>query len=158
MLRHLKWHLHPPTPPSFVRIFLQYLPRDEGDEDRIITSTLELSEWNCELSVCEYYFIKFKPSVVAISSILNAFDRSHTPPSGENVKKFLKSVNEVLHFPTESAEIQKCRDALMRMYDASGIEEDLKNDSEVAAVNAETEKVRRGNGTDELSGRVECPS
>ncbi|GMH90281.1 hypothetical protein TL16_g11721, partial [Triparma laevis f. inornata] len=110
MLRHLKWHLHPPTPPSFVRIFLQYLPRDEGDEDRIITSILELSEWNCEL--------------------------------GENVKKFLKSVNEVLHFPTESAEIQKCRDALMRMYDASGIEEDLKNDSEVAAVNAETEKVK----------------
>ncbi|GMI17994.1 hypothetical protein TrLO_g9055 [Triparma laevis f. longispina] len=142
MLRHLKWHLHPPTPPSFVRIFLQYLPRDEGDEDRIITSILELSEWNCELSVCEYYFINFKPSVVAISSILNAFDRSHTPPSGENVKKFVKSVNEVLHFPTESAEIQKCRDALMRMYDASGIEEDLKNDSEVAAVNAETEKVK----------------
>ena len=32
---------------------------------------MELSEWNCELSVCEYFFVKFRPSVVAISAILN---------------------------------------------------------------------------------------
>ncbi|GMH67560.1 hypothetical protein TrST_g12343 [Triparma strigata] len=142
MLRHLKWHLHPPTPPSFVRIFLQFFPRVEGDDDRVITSILELSEWNCELSVCEYYFIKFKPSVVAISAILNACERSHTPPSKENVAKFEASVQDVLGFPTESDDIRNCRDSLMRMYDASGIEDDLKNDSEVASVNAEAERIK----------------
>ena len=70
MLRHLKWHLHPPTPPSFVRLFLHYLPEDT-QEKSALGSVLELSEWNCELSVCEYFFVKFRPSVVAISAILN---------------------------------------------------------------------------------------
>ena len=69
MLRQLKWHINPPTPGSFVRLFLHYL---NPGSDLILKSVLEVTEWNTELSVVEYYFLRYKPSVIAMSSILNA--------------------------------------------------------------------------------------
>lgn len=159
MLRHLKWHLHPPTPPSFVRLFLHYLPEDDqidqekarsgsdsgSSRSRIaLGSVLELSEWNCELSVCEYFFVKFPPSTVAVSAILNAIEKSPTPPSKSAVDKFVANLNNVLKIETDTEEVNSCREALMKMYNASGIEEDLQSDIEVATVNAAATNGKNG--------------
>jgi len=159
MLRHLKWHLHPPTPPSFVRLFLHYLPEDDqNDQDKArsgsgsgssrsriaLGSVLELSEWNCELSVCEYFFVKFPPSTVAVSAILNAIEKSPTPPSKSAVDKFVANLNNVLKIKTDTEEVNSCREALMKMYNASGIEEDLQSDIEVATVNAAATNGKNG--------------
>lgn len=68
-------------------------------------------------------------------SILNAFEKSPNPPSTEAVKKFLDSITKELKFDFESASLSKCRTALMKMYSASNIEEDMKNDAEVEMAN-----------------------
>jgi hypothetical protein len=64
MLRQLKWHINPPTPGSFVRLFLHYL---EVNNDAVLRNTLEIAEWNTELSTVEYYFIRFKPKTIAMA-------------------------------------------------------------------------------------------
>ena len=56
----------------------------------------------------------------------------------------MTDVNNVLNFNTDTEDIARCREALMKMYNASGIEEDLQSDMEVARVNSVAKKESKG--------------
>jgi Cyclin, N-terminal domain/Cyclin, C-terminal domain len=65
VLQRLRWHVHPPTPQVFVKHFMCFASV-EGHE------IYDLTQFMIELSVMDYFFVNYKPSEVAIASLLNA--------------------------------------------------------------------------------------
>ena len=75
LLSSLSWHVHPPTPLSFVRSFLRLIPDVPNVWPYLMKRVLfELSRYMTELSVCEYYFAIEQSSHVAYASIINAME------------------------------------------------------------------------------------
>ncbi len=72
MLNALKWHVHPPTPIAFSRDFMLLISMDIPPEIR--SEIFDLVCYLTELSVCDYWFVTRKPSTIAISSFMYAFE------------------------------------------------------------------------------------
>lgn len=104
ILQRLQWHVHPPSPQVFVKHFLFFMSLEDAD-------THDLAQFMAELSVMDYFFVNYKPSVVAIASIMNAMDRLFPESSGD---LNLPIQNE--HFDCYSKEVQECRDRLALIY------------------------------------------
>jgi hypothetical protein len=134
MLRTLKWHLHPPTPASFVRMLLDYM--HEKIPVKAMKAVLELSEFNTELSVCEYSFLKYSPSTIAVASILNAFEKTKDSVTPELVQEWSNAIHQDhADLDLSSAHLTSCRVKLVHMYNQSGVE-DANLDCEIANANS----------------------
>lgn len=73
LLCTLKWRMNPPTSPSFVRhIFSILVPRDA---DTMFPNMLEDSLYFTDLALCDYFFVTKRPSVIALSSMINAIKK-----------------------------------------------------------------------------------
>lgn len=104
VLQRLQWHVHPPTPQLFVKHFLFFL----SVEDHEIH---DLAQFMVELSVMDYYFVSFKPSEVAIASLLNALDRLFPESSSQITIPFKSHL-----FDLQSENVMACRERLALIY------------------------------------------
>jgi len=69
VLNKLEWHVHPPTPYTFLSYFMQ-LSKPTSSAGK----TYEMARYFVELSVLDYYFVGKRSSTVAIAALLNAVE------------------------------------------------------------------------------------
>lgn len=67
ILSNLHWHVHPPTPYTFLSYFMQLTKPQPA-----ATKIYEMARYFIELSVLDYYFVGKRSSTVAIAALLNA--------------------------------------------------------------------------------------
>lgn len=113
ILHLLNWHVHPPIPQDFVRIFLS---DDGGDDDGDDLEALKRAIFITELAVADCFFVPYKPSVVAMAA-LAMVKRQQWSPSEK-----LSSVC----FDFDSPEVKACCDRLERTY--ASIQDDLEQE------------------------------
>ena len=69
ILNKLNWHVHPPTPYTFLSHFMQ-LTKPQPAASKVY----EMARYFVELSVLDYYFVGKRSSTVAIAALLNAVE------------------------------------------------------------------------------------
>jgi Cyclin, N-terminal domain/Cyclin, C-terminal domain len=69
ILSNLEWHVHPPTPYTFLSYLIQ-LSKPQPSANKIY----EMARYFVELSVLDYFFVGKRSSTVAIAALLNAFE------------------------------------------------------------------------------------
>jgi len=76
ILEALRWNLHPPTPIAQSTLFLDCIVLDDSINlsGADIDDLHDISSFFTELALCDYYFIQFRPSEVAVVSIINALE------------------------------------------------------------------------------------
>ncbi|KAL7465962.1 hypothetical protein ACHAXS_006267 [Conticribra weissflogii] len=129
LLQALGWHVHPPTPFSFVRDLSQLLPPEIAASIRHDAS--ELARFLTELSVCDYYFVTRKHSSVAIAALINAIDINDDLKSNPFVKsQFLNNLMNVGIDISHDQEVADCYTRLRDMYIAGGYAPNLEVEEE----------------------------
>ncbi len=126
MLAVLQWQLFPPTPYTFAKHLSKFLCFDEGYTQQSHRSRLEIRELTrffTELSVCDYFFITYNQSTVAMASLLTAInifveDRREISP------EVRRTFQERIYFHTgldpSSIEVQECQHRLRAAYVRGG--------------------------------------
>mmetsp|Transcript_18423 Transcript_18423/g.29951 ORF Transcript_18423/g.29951 Transcript_18423/m.29951 type:complete len:166 (+) Transcript_18423:3-500(+) len=123
MLHSLQWHLHPPTPHAFCNDFLRLVP-DKGISLRTRADMTELALFLTELSVCDYWFVKRKPSSIAMASILSAIELQG--PRAEYHQYQVDFLQQVVNIGVDIAkdeEVVECYDRLRNIFIAGGYNE-----------------------------------
>jgi lipoyl(octanoyl) transferase len=120
MLQTLGWHVHPPTPYSFVREMIYMLPVQTTPRDRHDTN--ELARFLTELSVCDYWFVTKKPSSIALASLLNALELQGEPKIPRHYKiELLQQLGGCgSDISIYDEEVITCYERLREMYIAGG--------------------------------------
>ena len=119
MLRTLGWHVHPPTPYTFVREMIPLLLGQMGPRDR--HDTKELARFLTELSVCDYWFVTKKPSSIALASLINALELQGEPKVPRNYKiMMLQQLGGCGSGIIYDEEVIACHERLRDMYIAGG--------------------------------------
>jgi len=119
ILRALEWRMHPPTSLAFIRHYLTLLP-----PDAVLNGTwhdiMEMSRFLTELSVCDYFFVNHKPSVIGISAVLNSIDGldEHRFTSTQRLA-FLEEVCSNSGLRHDAAAVTEVRTMLRQMYNQS---------------------------------------
>eukprot|EP00551_Chaetoceros_affinis_P012978 CAMPEP_0203676286 /NCGR_PEP_ID=MMETSP0090-20130426/24165_1 /ASSEMBLY_ACC=CAM_ASM_001088 /TAXON_ID=426623 /ORGANISM="Chaetoceros affinis, Strain CCMP159" /LENGTH=363 /DNA_ID=CAMNT_0050542801 /DNA_START=557 /DNA_END=1648 /DNA_ORIENTATION=+ len=153
MLHTLRWHLFPPTPYTFAK----YLSKFLSFEDMCNTSQScnrsrlefrELTRFFTELSVCDYFFVPYKQSTVAMASLLTAIDvfaAGHRRQELPNDPDFRRTFQERIHFYTGlnafTREVQECQRRLLQAY----------NRREISREDQDVEQQRQEEGEEEDS-------
>ena len=131
MLHSLKWYVHPPIPFSFCQYFMKFVSSDTPP--RIRHDIHELARFLTELSVCEYWFAKRKPSSVALAALINAIELqgpSLVDPMYCKIE-FLQGVVELnTDIDISDDEIIECYERLRLMYIAGGYTYNLQETSD----------------------------
>jgi hypothetical protein len=104
VLQRLRWHVHPPTPQLFVKHFLFFLSVEEHEVH-------DLTQFMIELSVMDYFFVSYKPSEVAIASLLNALQLLYPQRLSLMNLSFLSNFVDL-----QSPAIVACRERLSLIY------------------------------------------
>ncbi len=104
ILQRLQWHVHPPTPQLFVKHFLFFLSIEEHEVH-------DLSQFIVELSVMDYFFVSYKPSEIAIASVLNAIERLVPDQERRAAIPFHRAMIDI-----NSSEVQACRERLSLIF------------------------------------------
>ena len=73
MIHWLNWYLNQSTPQSMVVYLLSLLPDDIPSS--VLQNVSDMALFLIELSVCDYYFVTVRSSVVAIAAALNATEK-----------------------------------------------------------------------------------
>eukprot|EP00980_Cylindrotheca_fusiformis_P014073 scaffold3674_cov75-Cylindrotheca_fusiformis.AAC.3 len=101
ILQSLQWHVHPPTPQDFVRIYLW----EEQD-----ASQMELAQFLIELAVMDCFFISYSSSQIATAAVVLVMmnqsystTRDKLPPSSDS-------------FDYASSAVQACCERLSQIY------------------------------------------
>jgi len=105
VLQRLRWHVHPPTSQLFVKHFLFFLSVEENDVH-------DLTQFMIELSVMDYFFVPYKPSEVAVASLLNALERLY--PQSTSNHAHLSFISQFLDI--NSPRVMACRERLALIY------------------------------------------
>jgi len=142
MLNLLQWNLHPPTSAAFAQILLDYLNVKLPEVDDLYANTAFFSE----LAVCDYFFVGYPPSTVALACILNALEGMMGAQSADLV--ILEQVRP-LQIPT--VHLDAIRSQLWDLYERS--EEcalHAKNDNMVPHNNAPAPTVATFHSTNKM--------
>ncbi|KAL3789031.1 hypothetical protein HJC23_008178 [Cyclotella cryptica] len=119
VLQSLGWHVHPPTPYSFVREMINLLPVQITPRDRHDTN--ELARFLTELSVCDYWFVTKKPSSIALASLINALELQGEPKIPCSFKiQLLQQLGSCGSDIIYDEEVITCYERLRDMYIAGG--------------------------------------
>ena len=81
ILNALNWRLSRPTALGFVRHFLSLLPNTIAEGPGVSKTLLELSRFQTELAVSDYYFVTKNASDVAFAAILNSMEAVALDPT-----------------------------------------------------------------------------
>jgi Cyclin, N-terminal domain/Cyclin, C-terminal domain len=100
ILTNLEWHVHPPTPYTFLSYFIQ-LSKPQPSATKIY----EMARYFIELSVLDYFFVGKKSSTVAFAALLNAFEDQNCC---ENLSAFIA--------PEEADTVKDCQSRLRSLY------------------------------------------
>mmetsp|Transcript_7661 Transcript_7661/g.9449 ORF Transcript_7661/g.9449 Transcript_7661/m.9449 type:complete len:331 (-) Transcript_7661:163-1155(-) len=128
ILETLSYHLHPPTPTSFVGHFLRLLPPSTDPE--VARSLSALACFFNELAVCDYCFTMDRSSTIALGSILNAMETlSVSELSLDSRAYFFKELSSIINLDCSSSEVNDVRKRLWDVYEQS---EEFKVQDEMA--------------------------
>jgi len=117
ILSALKWRLHGPTTFAFVEYFLALFPDTTVGHSSAWELLLEVSRYQTELAVGEYYFVTTKPSIVAIASILNGLHKIPTEVLSRFERvRFLCALSDVAGMNVTSSEVYHARKYLAACY------------------------------------------
>jgi hypothetical protein len=105
IMQSLDWHLHPPTPLSFIE---NSFPLISGNHQ-----AYEFSRFLSELSVCAYPFVCTRPSSIAIAATLIAIDHFQL---GTSTLEYYEYLLEELDLHTDASEVVHCRKLLRHLY------------------------------------------
>ncbi len=83
----------------------------------------ELSRFLTELSVCDYFFVKYQATTIGLSSILAAMDLAQGLFEPSLVKQFLNEVKCVTLFDPNSMDVLYCKDRMKETYILGGFHE-----------------------------------
>ena len=115
ILKTLYWKVHPPTPQAFVSLLALELKRSSLHQ--LVSAELEdLAEYLIELSVSDYFFVSFKPSEVALASLVYSLELRLFPPA-----TMLKILPQLLPFPL-TPRVMACSRRLKSIYHDTPIE------------------------------------
>jgi hypothetical protein len=89
ILTAIQWSVNPPTALSFVRQFLNLIPREAMDEE-MRANVYDIARFQTEIAAKEYDFMWIKPSVTGFCSFINALD------SMELDAKFVRRISALL--------------------------------------------------------------
>jgi hypothetical protein len=90
----LEWRLNPPTPLSFLRVYLSFLPLELIETDDINT-LFDLAKYQIELSTRDSFLTGLTASTVALAAVLNVFKLMEDE---ELPMMFLQGLSNVLEF------------------------------------------------------------
>lgn len=117
LLKSLNWRLSTPTSASFVRQLLSILPSC-GVVPSLESTLMDFASCQTELAVQDYNLNFVKPSVLAVSAILNAMEKlDFLNFSARHRMEYLKRIKEVSHIETSSDLICKVRVKLRELLD-----------------------------------------
>jgi Cyclin, N-terminal domain/Cyclin, C-terminal domain len=115
ILKTLYWKVHPPTPQVFVSLLALELKRSSLHQ--VVSAELEdLAAYLIELSVTDYFFVSFKPSEVALASLLYSLELRLFLPT-----TILNMLPHLLPFPL-TPRVLACSNRLKSMYHDISIE------------------------------------
>lgn len=104
VLQRLRWHVHPPTPQLFVKHAMYFASVEEHEIH-------DLTQFMIELSIMDYFFVKYKPSEVAVASLLNALQWFHPQNAAQHQLSLLTPFLDL-----NSPGIVACRERLVLIY------------------------------------------
>jgi len=133
MLDSLKWHVHPPTPLAFCRDLMRLV---SGDVPSLVRHDInELTRFLTELSVCDYWFVTKRPSVIAFAAIVNAMElQGPERVDPRCMVKFMRHVVEMGMDIDNDDEIIECYQRLRQLYVAGGYTPNLDTAEELCPV------------------------
>ena len=115
--RSLSWHMHPPNALCFAKHLLFLLPyKSIGMDTR--HDILELARFLTELSVIDYFFVVYRPSVVAVAALLNSME--DTPGAVDAIGDFTRELKKVTSPSATSRDVVECRKRLRLLYAQGG--------------------------------------
>lgn len=123
ILRALCWRLHPPTSAAMASLALDHVLVADGNarlklSDDDIYEIKDTASFFAELAVCDYFFTTFRPSTVALASILNALEGVLTTEAGPVTVQVLEGLRP-LGFPMNRQEVTVARNRLWELYERS---------------------------------------
>jgi hypothetical protein len=116
ILETISWMLHPPTPFNCVRSFLYLLVKGEVPIQKSTSiGLLQQTRYLCEVSTCHYLFAQFRPSIIAMASLVAALDQvTNDHITGIQRKDWLKILQTNIGWKaTDYADIRLCKAELI---------------------------------------------
>jgi hypothetical protein len=80
---------------------------------------LELTRFLTELSVIDYFFVVYRPSVVARAALLNSVETVHGDSKSATID-FEAELNRIPGFEPRCQEVLECSDRLQILYEQGG--------------------------------------
>jgi hypothetical protein len=80
---------------------------------------LELTRFLTELSVIDYFFVVYRPSVVALAALLNSVETVHGNSKSATID-FEAELYRIPGFDTRRQEVLECSDRLQILYEQGG--------------------------------------
>jgi hypothetical protein len=122
ILKVLNWRLCCPSSPSFLCQFMNLLPSSVRYYPWLMNKIEELSNFQLDLSLSDYYFSTRNPSLIAIASLLNAMQYH-----GEHFNRrkectlFKKSIVNAVQIDCHSIEMRETRAKLADLLKTNGV-------------------------------------
>jgi len=91
ILSSLRWKMNPPTPRAFIEYFFTLFPAS-NIRPFCRNNLFEISQYYAELSVCDSFFVRCKPSHVALASVLIAIEKECCIPLKGTLHAFLGKI------------------------------------------------------------------
>lgn len=101
VLQRLQWRVHPPTPQTFVKLFLLFLLVEEHE-------IYELATMLIRLSLTDTFFVPFKSSDIALACVLIAIERFQPEREASSIFSVQNTLLEV-----QMTQIRACRSRLL---------------------------------------------
>jgi Cyclin, C-terminal domain len=105
--------MHPPTSCSFSRYILFLLPYKSISMNNR-HDVLELARFLTELSVIDYFFVVYRPSVVGYAALIHAMEE--VPGAHVAIPDLVAELSGVAHLCFDSEELMECRTRLRLLY------------------------------------------
>lgn len=112
LLSSLSWHLHPPTSSSFIYFLLELVLPDNDFE-----AICNIGTFFAELAACDYFFVTQRPSLIALSAIMNAFE-AHVEKNYDHWE-YAKKISDIIQVPLDCEEMLISREKLWDLYERS---------------------------------------
>lgn len=126
ILKDLEWRISAPTTHSFLRHIIALLPTDL---QHTITSSqvfTELCNFQLDLSVGDYFFVREKPSVTAVAALLNAYANAKNSNAFNmtcfDYSSFSTELTRVTGIETHSVIVQEALSRLVTLVKNNGVQ------------------------------------
>ena len=123
MTHWLNWYLNQSTPQSMAVYLLSLLPDDIPSS--ILQNVSDMAFFLIELSVCDYYFVTERNSLVAIAAILNSIEKvgfdlcdfqNDTFSYRNNFRKQIGDVISSIRYKVDRDKVASARERLWSLY------------------------------------------